>query len=197
MPSRRQSSAMLSAPFKPSRTTLIFCSAEYCLRVARRMSLTTFSPGLPHVCRISVSSPILGGYDGPETLSYQTYQIDLIWPIGADVRHYAKRPDRRGIARGSPMSAQRPKCDRHDMTRYDRGRRQQFMQEQPHRLIVPDETGTSTRMTREYGRSLRDERLRGSAPFRRWGNQTLIAGLSWDGIVAPRVIFGGDFCMTV
>ena len=47
MPSRRQSSAMLSAPFRPSRTTLIFSSAEYCLRVARRMSLTTFSPGAP------------------------------------------------------------------------------------------------------------------------------------------------------
>ena len=45
-------------------------------------------------------------------------------------------------------------------------------------------------MTREYGRSLRGERLRGSAPFRRRGNQTLIAGLSWDGIVAPRVISG-------
>ena len=74
------------------------------------------------------------------------------------------------------MSAKRPKCDRHDMTRYDRGRRQKLMQEQPHRLIVPDEKGTSTRMTREYGRSLRDERLSGSAPFRRWGNQTLIAG---------------------
>ena len=65
------------------------------------------------------------------------------------------------------MSAKRPKCDRHDMTRYGRGRRQQLMQEQPHRLIVPDETGTDTGMTREYGRSLRGERLRGSAPFRR------------------------------
>ena len=74
------------------------------------------------------------------------------------------------------MSAKRPKCDRHDMIRYDRGRRQQLMLEQPHRLIVPDETGTDTRMTREYGRSLRGERLRGSAPFRRRGNQTLIAG---------------------
>ena len=64
------------------------------------------------------------------------------------------------------MSAKRPKCDRHDMTRYDRGRRQKLMQEQPHRLIVPDETGTDTRMTREYGRSLRGERLRGSARTR-------------------------------
>ena len=45
-------------------------------------------------------------------------------------------------------------------------------------------------MTREYGRSLRGERLKGSAPFRRRGNQTLIAGLSYDGIVAPWVISG-------
>ena len=61
---------------------------------------------------------------------------------------------------------------------------------QPHRLIFLDETGTNTRMTREYGRSLRGERLKGSAPFRRRGNQTLIAGLSYDGIVAPWVISG-------
>ena len=64
------------------------------------------------------------------------------------------------------------------------------MREQPQRLIFLDETGTDTGMTREYGRSLRGERLKGSAPFRRWGNRTLIAGLSCDGIVAPWVISG-------
>ena len=64
------------------------------------------------------------------------------------------------------------------------------MRRQPQRLIFPDETGTDTGMTREYGRSLRGERLKGSAPFRRWGTRTLIAGLSRDGIVAPRVISG-------
>ena len=75
--------------------------------------------------------------------------------------------------------------------RHDRGRRQKVMREQPQRLIFLDETGTDTRMTREYGCSLRGERLKGSAPFRRWGgNRTLIAGLSCDGTVAPRVISG-------
>jgi len=74
--------------------------------------------------------------------------------------------------------------------RHDWGRRQKAMREQPHRLIFLDETGTNTNMTREYGRSLRGERLKGNAPFRRWGNQTLIAGLSCDGIVAPWIISG-------
>ena len=74
--------------------------------------------------------------------------------------------------------------------RHDRSRRQKAMREQPQRLIFLDETGTDTGMTREYGRSLRGERLKGSAPFRRWGNRTLIAGLSCDGTVAPRVISG-------
>ena len=64
------------------------------------------------------------------------------------------------------------------------------MRRQSQRLIFLDETGTDTGMTREYGRSLRGERLKGSAPFRRWGNRTLIASLSCDGIVAPRVISG-------
>ena len=57
--------------------------------------------------------------------------------------------------------------------RHDWGRRQKTMRDQPHRLIFLDETGTNTKMTREYGRSLRGERLKGNAPFRRWGNQTL------------------------
>ena len=74
--------------------------------------------------------------------------------------------------------------------RHDRSRRQKAMRRQPQRLIFLDETGTDTGMTREYGRSLRGERLKGSAPFRRWGNRTLIAGLSCDGTVAPRVISG-------
>ena len=51
--------------------------------------------------------------------------------------------------------------------RHDWGRRQKAMREQPQRLIFLDETGTNTGMTREYGRSLRGERLKGSAPFRR------------------------------
>ena len=74
--------------------------------------------------------------------------------------------------------------------RHDRSRRQKAMRRQPQRLIFLDETGTDSGMTREYGRSLRGERLKGSAPFRRWGNRTLIAGLSCDGIVAPWVISG-------
>src|ERR1700722_17624016 len=36
---------MLSSPRRPSNTMRIFSSAEYCLRVARRMSRTTFSAG--------------------------------------------------------------------------------------------------------------------------------------------------------
>ena len=77
-------------------------------------------------------------------------------------------------------------------TRHDRSRRQKAMRRQLQRLILLDETGTDTGMTREYGRSPGGERLKGSAPFRRWGNRTLIAGLSCDGIVAPRVISGAQ-----
>ena len=64
------------------------------------------------------------------------------------------------------------------------------MRDNPYRLIFLDETGANTKMTREYGRCPRGKRLKGTAPFRRWGNQTLIAGMSCDGIVAPWVISG-------
>ena len=74
--------------------------------------------------------------------------------------------------------------------RLDWARRQKVMQDQPHRLIFIDETGTDTNMTRAYGRCPKGLRLKGTAPFRRWGNQTLIAGLSCEGIMAPWVISG-------
>jgi hypothetical protein len=45
IPSRRHSSAMLDSPRRPSRTTRNFSSAEYYLRVARLMFLTTRSDG--------------------------------------------------------------------------------------------------------------------------------------------------------
>src|SRR5215204_1146726 len=67
MPSRRQSSAMLSSPRRPSSTMRIFSSAEKGRRVARRMSLTTTSAGSfagPDVCFIFAPD----GYDEPEIL---------------------------------------------------------------------------------------------------------------------------------
>lgn len=64
------------------------------------------------------------------------------------------------------------------------------MRAQPHRLVFIDETGATTKMTREYGRSPKGQRLTGTAPFRRWGNQTMIAGLTCEGLKAPWVISG-------
>ena len=45
IPSRRHSSVILSSPRSPSNTIRILSSAEYCFRVARRISLTTRSAG--------------------------------------------------------------------------------------------------------------------------------------------------------
>lgn len=64
------------------------------------------------------------------------------------------------------------------------------MRSTPERLVFLDETGTNTNMTRTHGRCPKGQRLKGNAPFKRRGNQTLIAGLSCTGIVAPWVISG-------
>lgn len=64
------------------------------------------------------------------------------------------------------------------------------MREEPHRLIFVDECGTKTNMTRARGRARRGERVRDHAPFRHAGTQTFIAGLRYDGLVAPWVIDG-------
>src|SRR6187455_3299884 len=71
MPSRRHSAAIDSSPRRHSSTMRIFSSAEYCLRVARRMSLMTCSDGafpVPDFCLIFAP---LKGYDEPEILRSQ------------------------------------------------------------------------------------------------------------------------------
>ena len=62
------------------------------------------------------------------------------------------------------------------------------MRRERHRLIFVDETGTTTKMTRLRGRSLKGERLNSKAPFGHWGTQTFVAGLKCDGLIAPWVI---------
>jgi len=62
------------------------------------------------------------------------------------------------------------------------------MRQQRGRLIFVDETGTTTKMTRLRGRSLKGERLNSKAPFGHWGTQTFVAGLKCDGLTAPWVI---------
>ena len=62
------------------------------------------------------------------------------------------------------------------------------MRLEPHRLIFLDETGTTTKMTRLRGRSLKGQRLRAKAPFGPWKTQTFIAGLRCSALTAPFVI---------
>ena len=83
MPSRRQSSAMVSSPRNPSSTMRIFSSAEYYLRVALRMSLIALAAPVCRVCDFCLIFVPFGHYDEPEILSYA---IPLFCSIGADVR---------------------------------------------------------------------------------------------------------------
>ena len=66
--------------------------------------------------------------------------------------------------------------------------RQPRMRENSHRLVFLDETGTTTKMTRQRGRARRGTRLKAEAPFGHWATQTFIAGLRCDGLTAPWVI---------
>lgn len=60
----------------------------------------------------------------------------------------------------------------------------------PGRLVFLDECGTSTKMARKRGRSLRGHRCIASVPHGHWKTTTLVAGLSLKGIVAPMVLDG-------
>lgn len=61
---------------------------------------------------------------------------------------------------------------------------------EPERLVFVDETGTSTKMARRYGRAPRGQRCRMSVPHGHWHTTTLTAGLRIDGVVAPMTLSG-------
>ena len=69
-------------------------------------------------------------------------------------------------------------------------KRQAWLTDTAATLVFIDETGANTKMTRTRGRGLKGKRITGSAPFKSWDSQTLIAGMSCKGIVAPLVIPG-------
>jgi hypothetical protein len=48
------------------------------------------------------------------------------------------------------------------------------MQQEPHRLVFLDETGTSTKMTRPRGRCPKGQRLYAKAPFGHWKTHTFM-----------------------
>jgi transposase len=60
----------------------------------------------------------------------------------------------------------------------------------PERLVFIDETGTSTNMARQRGRSPRGERLIGKVPHGHWKTTTFVAGLRSSVLTAPGVIDG-------
>jgi transposase len=58
------------------------------------------------------------------------------------------------------------------------------------RFVFVDETGTTTAMTRRYGRCRGGERLVAAVPSGHWQTTTFVAGLRHDGVVAPVVLDG-------
>jgi hypothetical protein len=63
----------------------IFSSAEYCLRVARRIPLIALVAPVYRVCDFCLICVPFGHYDEPEILSYA---IPMMCSIGADVRQF-------------------------------------------------------------------------------------------------------------
>ena len=101
MPSRRHSSAIVSSPRNPSSTMRIFSSAEYCLRVARRMSLIALAAPVWRVSDFCLIFVPFGHYDETETLPYA---IQLVCSIGADVRQIRFTPFRYFFFRFSKLA---------------------------------------------------------------------------------------------
>src|SRR5947208_6450100 len=75
---------MDTSPRRPSRTMRIFSSAEYCLRVARRMSRTSRSDGVSGVLDFGLMLHSSGGHDEPEILRSSSRSFCLTDP---DVGH--------------------------------------------------------------------------------------------------------------
>jgi transposase len=60
----------------------------------------------------------------------------------------------------------------------------------PVRLIFIDETGTSTKMARRYGRAPRGARCRAPVPHGHWKTTTFVGALRLSGMTAPMVLDG-------
>ena len=60
----------------------------------------------------------------------------------------------------------------------------------PDRLVFLDETATTTKMARRYGRAPRGERCRVAAPFGHWKTITVTAGLRASGLTATALFDG-------
>lgn len=58
------------------------------------------------------------------------------------------------------------------------------------KLVFIDETGTSTQMSRRYGRCAKKRRLIGKAPWGQWKTTTFVAALRSKGLTAPMVLDG-------
>src|SRR5262245_42058418 len=78
---------MLSSPRRPATTIRIFSSAEYCLRVRRRMSRTVASAPSFKPFNFWLIFVPFGRCDEPEILRYANPSI---CSVGADVRHLAE-----------------------------------------------------------------------------------------------------------
>lgn len=60
----------------------------------------------------------------------------------------------------------------------------------PERLVFLDESGTSTKMARLYGRAPKGERCRAPVPHGHWKTTTFVGGLTLAGVVAPMTLDG-------
>jgi transposase len=60
----------------------------------------------------------------------------------------------------------------------------------PDRLVFLDETATTTKMIRRYGRAPRGERCRVAVPFGHWKTITVTAGLRASGLTATALFDG-------
>ena len=60
----------------------------------------------------------------------------------------------------------------------------------PERLVFIDESGTSTKMARAYGRALRGERCRAPVPHGHWKTTTFVGALRLSGVTAPMTLNG-------
>ena len=60
----------------------------------------------------------------------------------------------------------------------------------PERLVFLDESGTSTKMARRYGRAPRGERCRAPVPHGHWKTTTFVGALRLEGMTAPMTLDG-------
>jgi transposase len=93
-------------------------------------------------------------------------------------------PGAQAAGPGAQKTFRAEEQDRADLAQERAAWRAELARVDPERLVVLDESGIDTRLTRTHARAVRGKRALGTVPWGHWKRLTVIGALARDGVIA-------------